>query len=108
MNNFDFKVFTSNGSGKDGKFKIENKNLYKIPATANVIYLRNGTAAFGISTALKRLEFRSKKGMFVKIPLTLPAVGKPGYVSFEYEKTNDGHKYEWKWHHPATKRIINI
>ncbi len=108
MKNFSFKAIQSNGSDKNGKFKIENENLYEIPITANVIYLRNGIAAFGISTTISKQTFRSKKGMFVKIPATLPAVGKPGYISFEYKKTKSGHEYEWRWRHPATKRIINL
>ncbi len=109
MKNFDFRVIQSNNSGKSGKFKIESENLYEIPAAANIIYLRNGTAAFGISTTmLSKQTFHSKKGMFVKIPTTLPAVGKPGYISFENKKTKSGYEYNWKWRHPATKRIINL
>lgn len=104
-----FKVIISNGSNKkNGKFKIENKNLYEIPLTANVIYLRNGVAAFGVSITLEQLTFRSKRGTFVKIPSTLPAVGKPGYVSFEHQKVQGNHEYKWQWHHPTTKRIINF
>ncbi|MEK7658143.1 MAG: hypothetical protein AAB366_03090 [Patescibacteria group bacterium] len=111
MKNFNFAVIKSNNSGKSGKFNIKSEELYEIPAMANVIYLRNGYGAFGsavLALAPNKQIYRSKRGVFVKIPLTLPAVGKPGYVSLISEKTKDGYKYEWRWHHPATKRIINL
>lgn len=115
----DFKITRNrnrnneNGKMKNGKIKIENDVLYNIPANeneANCLYLRAGEYCFGFSNKIKeghRYKYKSKRGTFIKIPL-LPVIGRPGYISLEHKKTSSGHKYKWKWHHPATKKIINL
>ncbi len=111
----DFKITRNrkNEKGKNGKIKIENNILCDIPANeneANCLYLRRGEYCFGFSNKIKegrRYRYKSKRGTFIKIPL-LPGIGRPGYISLEHKKTPSGHEYKWKWHHPATKRVINL